>query len=573
MDFSPSVLYSHLLADLSGHIDTSLKIPGWSIDSTVKEVACYSLRDSFLKKFNQDDQPSQEACRAASEKFEAVNTRCSTWSLNLESTYDEWLVNAVKAEIDRFWFVGGVSPLVSDYREVYLRGGVGPGANISARDTDFYTKMFDSPLSCTAGIPEIWERCVSMSTLSFEAEASRAGHGFDVVDCSKYSFVNKTSTVARGICTEPTLNMWFQKGVASALESRLKRFWRIDLSVQPELNGWLARAGSIDGDLCTIDLESASDSMGLSMLRYMLPRSFMAVLEAFRCPKTRLPTGRELRLGMVSTMGNGYTFPLETMFFAAVVRGVASVVGCKLNDTNFGVFGDDIICPSKLYRTVVRVLSILGFSVNLSKSFVEGPFRESCGADFFKGVNVRGVYIKQLRTKQDFLVAVNSLNYWTAMSGVFLNLTVGYLMEFTGPPRPVPLDEALDAGLHTPSMYLPMHMKTLKGCTRYSIWAPREYAFYILGGCVWTFKDQVRRSYNPAGLYISLLAGGIRGCRVLLRQRRLRYSTKLKKTPRWDFLPPDDLRALRGPEAFMRFVDAWHWNLLGSCAFGSTPIS
>jgi len=320
MDFSPSVLYSHLLADLSGHIDTSL--PGWSIDSSVEEVACYSLRDSLLKKFNQEDKPSELACRTALEKFEAVNTRCATWSLVLESTYDEWLINAVKAEIDRFWFVGGVSPLVSDYREVYLRGNVGPGANISARGTDFYTKMFDSPLSCTAGIPEIWERCISMSALSFEAEASRAGHGYDVVDHSNYSFVNKTSTVARGICTEPTLNMWFQKGVASVLEARLKRFWHIDLSVQPELNGWLARAGSVNNDLCTIDLESASDSMGLSMLRYMLPRSFMAVLESFRSPMTRLPTGRELRLSMVSTMGNGYTFPWRPCFSRLSLEGL-----------------------------------------------------------------------------------------------------------------------------------------------------------------------------------------------------------------------------------------------------------
>lgn len=508
MDFSPSVLYSLLLADLSGHIDTAL--PSWSIDSTEKEVACYSLRDSLLKKFNQEDNPSEEACRKALEKFEAINLRCANWSLILESTYDEWLINAIKAEIDNFWFIRGESPLISDIRELYVRGRAGPGASISARGMDLYTKMFDSPLSSTSGLPEIWDRCTSMSVLSYEAEAFRARHGFDVVDHSNYSFVNKTQTVARGICTEPTINMWFQLGLEDALKCRLRGFWGIDLSVQPELNGELARVGSVNDALCTIDLESASDSMGLSMLRHMLPRSFMAVLELLRCPKTRLPTGRELELSMVSTMGNGYTFPLETMFFAAVVRGVARVVGCKLDRSNFGVFGDDIICPSSLYRTVNRVLSILGFSVNASKSFVEGPFRESCGADFFKGTNVRGVYLKQLRTKQDFYVAINTLNRWSAKSGVFLNQTVGYLMEFVGNPWPVPFDESDDAGLHTPRAFLPKSMKTIKGCTPYKIWSPREYAFYILGGCVWTFRDQVRRSYNPAGLYISLLYGGDR---------------------------------------------------------------
>lgn len=191
MHFSADVLYSNLRSDLSSHIDPTL--PGWAPDSTAKEVACYSLLGSLLKKFNQEDKPSDEACCAALEKFEAVNKQCAEWSLILESTYDEWLVNAVKAEIDRFWFVGGVSPLISDLRRVYHFGKVGKGASLHARDNDFYTKMFDSPLSSTEGIPEIWERCVSESDLSFEAEASRLmEYGHDVVDCSKYSFVNKT---------------------------------------------------------------------------------------------------------------------------------------------------------------------------------------------------------------------------------------------------------------------------------------------------------------------------------------------------------------------------------------------
>jgi hypothetical protein len=486
---------------------------------------------------------------------------------------DEFFVNAVKAEIENFWFVEGVSPLISDYRELYFRGRAGPGASVSARDCDFYTKMFDSPLSSTKGLPEIWERCVSMGDLSFEAEASRSlAHPHIVVDYSKYSFVNKTRTVARGICTEPTTNMWFQLGLANAMEERCKRLWGLDLSVQPDKNRLLARVGSIDDALCTIDLESASDSIGLSMLRQLLPRSFMGLLEALRCPRTQLPTGRLLELNMVSTMGNGFTFPLETMLFAAVVRGVARVVGCKLDGSNFGVFGDDIICPSSLYRNVTHVLSVLGFTVNASKSFVEGPFRESCGADFYEGVNVRGVYIKQLRSRQDFLVAINTLNRWSAVSGVYLNQTVCYLSEFIGPFWPVPFDEADDAGLHTPLRYI-SSKRTKLGCTHYKKWSPREWAFYILGGQVWTFRDQVRRNYNPAGLYISLLNGSIRGSRVLLRQRRIRYSAKYGKTPRWDFLPPRPIEGLLGPDGFRRLVDAWHWNLLGSSAFGSATIT
>jgi hypothetical protein len=437
--------------------------------------------------------------------------------------------------------------------------------------------MFDSPLSSTRGLPEIWERCVVENDLFFAAEAARSYHyPHNVVDHSKYSFVNKTRTVARGICTEPSVNMWLQLGAGAILEDRLKSFFRIDFNgdkdrkipSQPELNAELARVGSITDRLATIDLESASDSMALGMLAEMLPRSFLSVLLFLRCPKTRTPSGEELALNMVSTMGNGFTFPLQTMLFAAVVRGVASVVGCKLDHSNFGVFGDDIICPSQMYRTVTRVLSILGFTVNASKSFVEGPFRESCGADFFLGQNIRGVYLKKLRSKQDFNVAINTLNRWSAKTGVFLSQTVHYLMEYTR-FWPVPLDESDDAGIQTPLCFATKCRPSRGGNVYYKASVPRDWCFYILGDMVWTFREQVRRRYNPAGLYISLLYGGIRGSRITLRQRNLRYGMKLKKSPRWDFLPSRPIEGLVGLSGFRRLVDAWYYNLFDYSTFGS----
>lgn len=577
MDISPDALYSNLLADLGEVIDVQL--PSWSIDSDVRQVFGFCLRNSLLKKFNNEERPSSEACRAALEKFKAVNTRCANWKYAPDHSLDEMLIGEVKNVIDQFWFVGGIAPIISDLREVYLEGRAGPGASISARDTDFYTKMFDSPLSCTEGLPEIWERCVSMGGLSFEAEASRlSSHGYDVVGSSRYSFVNKTTTIARGICTEPTINMWFQLGIGRMLERRLSTFFRIGLDTQPDKNSVLARAGSIDGSVATIDLESASDSLSLGMLRFMLPRSFMAALEMFRCERTILPTGSELELNMISTMGNGYTFPLQTMLFAAVVTGVAryslkdGTLKNRLSGSNFGVFGDDIICPTEIYPRVLRVLTKLGFTVNTDKTFVEGPFRESCGADFFNGVNVRGVYIKQLLTLQDLFVAINSLNLWSARSGICLNRTVVYLAECAGRLCPVPLDENDDSGIKTPSSYLKSRKSNKHGALQYTAYVPREYAFYILGDCVWTFRDQVRRSYNPAGLYISFLGGYIRGERILLRQRRIRYTTRRKITPRWDYFPPRPIQGLHGPDGYRRFVSAWHWNLLGFRALVA-PIS
>lgn len=571
MRISADVLFSKLLADLGSVIDTSS--PSWSIDSTPTQVAAYNLRDSLLKKFNSSDEPSQSACRAALEKFLAVNKRCEDWQYEPVFTKDEELIGEVKNVLDEFWCVGGLCPLVSDFRELYTRGRAGPGASLLARGTDFYTKMFDSPLSATRGLPEIWEHCVQMDDRHFLAEARRLYvHGTTVVDSSKYSFVNKTVTIARGICTEPTINMWFQLGLGSILEDRLAAFFGIRLDQQPDLNRALAYAGSVDGGIATIDLESASDSLSTKMLDYMLPKGLMAFLRILRCPETTLPTGNKLALNMVSTMGNGFTFPLQTMLFACVVRGVnnwhrKSRKAVRLDRTNFGVFGDDIICPVSIERDVIRVLNLLGFVVNTTKSFVEGPFRESCGADFFNGVNVRGVYIKTLNTEQDACIAINTLNRWSARTGICLNATVTYLFSSLKRPLYVPLDEADDAGIQTPLAYRKVRVKSSKnGREAYKCWSASKYEFIVLGGIVWTYPGMAPRGYNPPGLLLSLLFGSVRGCRVSLRQRKTRYVTRQKVTPRWDYFPPRPIEGLHGPHGFRRFVDAWHWNLLGSSA-------
>jgi len=74
-------------------------------------------------------------------------------------------------------------------------------------------------------------------------------------------------------------------------------------------------------------------------------------------------------------MGNGFTFPLETLIFWALTRAVCG------STATVSAYGDDIICPSDRAEDVIAVLTEVGFSVNLEKSFWNGPFRESCGSD------------------------------------------------------------------------------------------------------------------------------------------------------------------------------------------------
>jgi hypothetical protein len=98
------------------------------------------------------------------------------------------------------------------------------------------------------------------------------------------------------------------------------------------------------------------------------------------------------RLEKFSSMGNGFTFELETAVFTAICM---SVMPDPLPGFNLWVYGDDIIVPSDLSGDVIAALRFCGFTPNQRKTFTEGMFRESCGGDFFDGQPVRAHFMKE----------------------------------------------------------------------------------------------------------------------------------------------------------------------------------
>ena len=93
---------------------------------------------------------------------------------------------------------------------------------------------------------------------------------------------------------------------------------------------------------------------------------------------------------MFSSMGNGYTFALETLIFSAAVYAVGGELGVDSH-----VYGDDIILPTILSSKLMKLINACGFIPNEEKSFFESTYtRESCGTDFLKGCNIRPVFLK-----------------------------------------------------------------------------------------------------------------------------------------------------------------------------------
>lgn len=213
-------------------------------------------------------------------------------------------------------------------------------------------------------------------------------------------FVPKTAKTDRSIVIEPSLNQMVQLGIGEHIARRLCRVG-IDIRDQRP-NQVAAREGSLTGALATLDLSSASDTISTELVHELLPVDWFLFLNRARTSHVEFE-GYRFVLEKFSANGNGFTFPLETLLFYAIV--CASVE--EDDESKVLAYGDDLIVPSKYFDEVCNTLHCLGFLVNRKKSFGSGPFRESCGKDYHSGVDIRPCYIKTALSCKDLFRLYN----------------------------------------------------------------------------------------------------------------------------------------------------------------------
>lgn len=605
MGINPFALFDRLKSDIC-HSRMGLEMEVWREPNDLSDIPCdvsplaiagFQMLNSFLKKFK--DETSIQADKRALETFLHWNNKCKEWSVPQPSNdIERTILGEFKSELmqsfEEPW--GGVIDFGQRCR-VFLRPG--PGKAVAASGNDFYSKVVAGPQSVTSA--DLQMHYVETQCLPFELEAIaelyRASSFSDrVVGGSSLGFAPKNRDISRTRCVEPNVNMLYQLATGSVLEEVVKERFSIDLSTQPALNRELARRGSISSDIndsfCTIDLTSASDGTARAMLRWAL--QYPEILDWFdyiRSPRTVLAPTKgvnrkplSVKLHLLSSMGNGFTFPLMTLIFLCCVKAVYRVLGIPLKRNrpvghtsevrfdegkggfaavqafepgNYGVFGDDIIVVKAAYAHIVRLLEHLGYEVNKSKSFHTGGFRESCGGDFYFGHNVRGVYCKTLKQPQHRYALINRLNAWSAEWNTPLPETMKLLLK-TVWFNPVPPYEDASAGIIVPysltRCVLKLHPEPKKptrpwypGSVVYSRFLPEptqwdptiglqeQQELYLDGHGTKRrrLKDGLVPFVNAAGILLSSVRGYIRDGLITVREDNVRYKKRLAVCPGW----------------------------------------
>lgn len=222
-----------------------------------------------------------------------------------------------------------------------------------------------------------------------------------VPQVTRFSSVPKKVDTDRGIALEDPINMSNQLYVKDLLEERIANHrWGYAMPIkEQDRNRELARKGALYNTLATIDYSSASDTVTKDLVQMLFPDSWWRAF--MRC----VPTGFILsehdfgprKLFSFATMGCGCTFVVETLTFFAIDAAADIVMqlhagwhpdGYNIREIQISdaisAMGDDQTCPTYLLPLISYIGEQVGFRINHNKTFTNGLYRESCGAEWLK---------------------------------------------------------------------------------------------------------------------------------------------------------------------------------------------
>lgn len=369
---------------------------------------------SFLRKYESLPTRVDKKARAyvnfwsAEHKCYRTNQRLLPFIHNTFACEDEAVHTFIKSVRSK------VEELIGERPPANPEGRFGPGSTFG--DRGGFATLPDKMTTCPQITHDAWPYLVPWSSTLWAKAAASRDDSITFLRGSRFTTVPKDAKQDRGISIEPSLNIFYQLAYGTAMRRALEKrtAHRVCLDTMQEIHRQVAREASLTGAFATIDLSQASDTICSAFVKLCVPRRWYEVLDDLRSKTITLSEGGKSKtvvLEKFSAMGNGYTFELETVLFMAVCMAVMEARGITPKPgINVYVFGDDIIVPTEVSGEVIAALRFLGMDTNESKSFVTGPFRESCGGDYFRGVDVRPYFLKkEVNEPQHYVAMANGI--------------------------------------------------------------------------------------------------------------------------------------------------------------------
>lgn len=207
--------------------------------------------------------------------------------------------------------------------------------------------------------------------------------------------VLKNAKTKRVISKEPPVNCFLQLGVGDMMRRRLLRASGFDLTDQSR-NQRLSFQASLTREDATVDHKDASGCISTGFVEFGFPKRWFIIMDSLRSKYGSVKSkgkSTTFRYEKFSTMGNGFTFPLQSVIFAAIAFVACEEVGAPVD--NVGVYGDDLVIPVAALETYCDLASFCGLRINQKKSYSNGVFRESCGAHYYTGADLKPLYIRK----------------------------------------------------------------------------------------------------------------------------------------------------------------------------------
>ncbi len=366
-----------------------------------KDYQAISLVSKFPNFIHKDLNPSEKALAGFQESEAACadsNRRLKAYAISSFDYPDEV---QIAFDLARQRIANVLGPLDLDRVSDLFRWGPGSTSSTRGKHTSPYNKFMAS-LDVTPNALLMGQCCVSSTPSWYRAVLQQHDAGelwmlasaFSVVPGNEVITVPKNAKTDRLIAIEPHVNSYLQAGFGRLIRQKLKRYG-CDLDLGQSENSDLARRGSLDGSHATIDLKAASDRIAFELVRVLLPHDWVVALASLRCSLGTMPDGSVVRYEKFSSMGNGFTFELESLIFWALADASVLVMGGYSDSDEVKVYGDDVILPTRCAALFGELCKLSGFTFNEDKSFIDGPFRESCGKDFYSGVLVRPFFLKE----------------------------------------------------------------------------------------------------------------------------------------------------------------------------------